>query len=191
MITGFGHDIKNCLSALENGGLILYPTDTIWGIGCDATDPVTVEKIFRLKKRPDEKSMIVLLADEKDILQYITQPNPMISDYVKGLAQPTTVIYNGAVGLADNLVPDDGTIAIRVVKDPFCKMLIKQFGKPIVSTSANISGYPPPSVYNDIDMAIRNGVDYVVEHRQDETEPGRPSSIIKWNADGSLTIIRS
>lgn len=191
MITGFGHDIKNCLSALENGGMILYPTDTIWGIGCDATDPVAVEKIFRLKKRPDEKSMIVLLADEKDILQYITQPNPMISDYIKGLTQPTTVIYNGAVGLADNLVPDDGTIAIRVVRDPFCKMLIKQFGKPIVSTSANISGYPPPSVFNDIDMAIRIGVDYVVEHRQDETEPGRPSSIIKWNADGSLTIIRS
>ena len=191
MITGFGHDIQNCLNTLENGGLILYPTDTIWGIGCDATDPTAVEKIMRLKKRPDEKSMIVLLADEKDILHYITQPNPMISDYVKGLGQPTTVIYDGAVGLADNLVPDDGTIAIRVVKDPFCKMLIKQFGKPIVSTSANISGYPPASIFNDIDMAIRNGVDYVVEHRQDETEPGRPSSIIKWNADGSLSIIRS
>lgn len=191
MISGFRHDIDNCLDALEKGGLILYPTDTVWGIGCDATNPQAVEKVYRLKNRPDEKSLIVLLADEKDILLYITQPNPMIADYLKGLGKPTTVIYDGAVGFADNLVPADGTIAIRVVNDPFCKMLIKRFGKPIVSTSANLSGYPPPSIFNDIDMAIRNGVDYVVEHRQDELGPGRPSAIIKWNADGSLTVLRS
>jgi len=187
MISGFRHDIDNCLDVLEKGGLILYPTDTIWGIGCDATNPQAVEKVYALKKRPDEKSLIVLLADEKDILQYITQPNPMIADYLKGLGKPTTVIYDGAVGFADNLVPADGTIAIRVVKDPFCKMLIKQFGKPIVSTSANLSGYPPPSIFNDIDMAIRNGVDYVVEHRHAVDVPGRSSSIQKCNDECLVT----
>lgn len=190
-MVAFKNDIEQCLSVLENGGLILYPTDTVWGIGCDATNPEAVEKVYRLKKRPDEKSMIVLLAEERDILTYITQPNPMISDYVKGLENPTTVIYEGAVGFADNLLPADGTIAIRVVKEPFCKMLIKQFGKPIVSTSANISGYPAPAVFSDIDVAIINGVDYVVEYRRDDLVPARPSSIIKWNADGSLTILRS
>ncbi len=191
MASQFDTDITACIHALEKGGLILYPTDTIWGIGCDATNAIAVEKIYQLKKRPDEKSMIVLLDDEKDILQYITQPDPRVSDYIKGLDKPTTVIYEGAVGFAGNLIPPDGSMAIRVVKDVFCKQLIKSFRKPIVSTSANISGYPPPKVFADIDMVIKNGVDHIVRYRQDDTDPAEPSSIIKWNADGSLTIIRS
>lgn len=187
----FENDIASCIKELEKGGLILYPTDTIWGIGCDATNESAVAKIYALKKRSDEKSMIVLLDDEKEILSYVTQPSPRIFDYIKGIKKPTTFIYEGGVGLAPNLVQQDGTIGIRVTADPFCKQLIRKFHKPLVSTSANISGYPPPAVFTDIDIAIKNGVDYIVQHRQDDTTPAFPSSIIKWNADGSLTIIRS
>ena len=187
----FNDDITACLKVLESGGLILYPTDTIWGIGCDAGNKAAVERIYRLKKRSDEKSMIVLLADEKDILQYVTQPDLKIFDYIKGIKKPTTVIYEGGIGVAPNLIQQNGTIAIRVTNDTFCKLLIKKFGGPLVSTSANISGYPTPLVFKDIDVAIKNGVDYIVQHRQDETAAALPSSIIKWNADGSLTIIRS
>ena len=187
----YENDIRECLYALQNGGLILYPTDTIWGIGCDAGSAAAVEKIYLLKKRSDKKTMIVLLEEEKEILKYVTQPDPKIFDYIKGVHKPTTVIYEGGIGLAHNLIQQDGTIGIRITNDPFCRQLIRQYGKPLVSTSANISGYPPPVVFSDIDVAIINGVDHVVQHRQNDTIPSQPSSIIKWNADGSLTIIRS
>jgi L-threonylcarbamoyladenylate synthase len=191
MLSPYEDDITACVKVLNAGGLILYPTDTIWGIGCVATNSTAVEKLFELKKRPGEKAMIVLLADEKDILQYITQPDPRMPDHIRGMDKPTTVIYEGAVGFAANLLPADGTMAIRVVKDDFCRHLIRRFGKPIVSTSANISGYPPPRLFTDIDVVIKDGVDHIVSHRQDDTQPAQPSSIIKWNADGSLTVIRS
>ena len=188
----FENDIIKCISVLHKGGLILYPTDTIWGIGCDATNTEAVAKIYALKKRQDEKSMVILLGEEKEILNHVTLPNPKIFDYIKGVQKPTTVVYEGGTGLAPNLIrKNDGTVAIRVTGDRFCKQLIAHYGKPLVSTSANISGYPPPAVFTDIDVAILNGVDYVVEYRQDETIPSHPSSIIKWNADGSVTIIRS
>jgi len=191
MSFGFNNDIEECIIALQAGGLILYPTDTIWGIGCDATNENAVAKIYALKKRSDEKSMIILLADEKELPGYIAQTNPKIFDYIKGINKPTTVIYNDAVNLAKNLINKDGSIAIRIVKDEFCKQLIRQFKKPIVSTSANISGYPPPAIFFDVDAAIKNGVDYIVQHRQDDMNSASPSAIVKWNADGSLQIIRS
>lgn len=187
----FDSDIKASLKVLQAGGLILYPTDTVWGIGCDATNQRAVSKIYELKRREDGKSMIVLLAGENEIPKYVTQPDPRIFDYIKGIHKPTTVIYEGGIGLARNVIQEDGTIAIRITNDPFCKQLIQKFGKPIVSTSANISGYPAPAVFADIDVAIKNGVDYVVQHRQDELTPSAPSAIIKWNADGSLKVIRS
>ena len=187
----FLHDIEECLRVLQSGGLILYPTDTIWGIGCDATNPTAVEKIFQLKKRPDKKAMIILLADEKDILKYVTQPDLKVFDYIKDIKKPTTFIYEGGIGIADNLINEDGSIAIRIVNEIFCKTLIKRFRKPIVSTSANISGYPSPLVFSDIDTIIKNGVDYIVQYRQDDLSAAMPSSIIKWNIDGSFTIIRS
>ena len=191
-MTKFDNDINCCLETLQKGGLILYPTDTIWGIGCDATNPTAVAEIYRLKKRADEKSMVILLAEEIDILKYVDQTDARIFDYIKGVNKPTTVIYEGGTGLAPNLIQKrDGTVAIRVTEERFCKQLINQFGGPIVSTSANISGYPPPVVFSDIDIAIIKGVDYVVEYRQDDDIPALPSSIIKWNADGSLIIIRS
>lgn len=191
MDRAFENDIENCITVLEAGGTILYPTDTIWGIGCDATNEAAVSKVYQLKNRPDEKSLIILLADERDILTYVTQPNPEIFDYIKGIQKPTTIIYEGAIGLAENLISADGTIAIRIVKDLFCKHLIKRFRKPIVSTSANISGYPSPLVYNDIDIKIKKGVDYIVQHRQEDMTPSNPSAIVKLNKDGSFTVIRS
>ena len=186
----FTKDIEACIKVLQDGGLILYPTDTIWGIGCDATNEEAVAKIYKLKKRADEKSMIVLLAAEKDLLQYVTQPPPDIFDYLKEVSKPTTVIYEGVINLAGNLINKDGSIAIRIVKDEFCKQLIKRFRKPIVSTSANISGLPSPSNFNAVDTAIKNGVDYIVQHRQDDVTPTTPSTIVKWNADGSRHILR-
>jgi L-threonylcarbamoyladenylate synthase len=187
----FENDIDNCQQVLNDGGLILYPTDTIWGIGCDATNETAVEKIYQLKKRSDKKTMIILLADEKDILKYVTQPGLKIFDYIKDVKKPTTFIYEGGTGVADNLINENGTVAIRIVKDPFCKALIKRFHKPVVSTSANVSSYPSPLVFNDIDTIIKKGVDYIVQHRQNDLHPAEPSSIIKWNKDGSFTVIRS
>jgi L-threonylcarbamoyladenylate synthase len=186
----FNNDIEPCLEKLKQGGLILYPTDTVWGIGCDATNPEAVDRIYQLKKRSDTKAMIVLVADEKDILRYVTQPELQIFDYIKGVNRPTTVIYDGAVELADNLLAADGSVAIRICEDEFCSNLIKRFRKPVVSTSANLSGYPPPQCFKDIEPVIINGFDYVVNYRQDDTEYRKPSSIIKWEKDGTLSIIR-
>jgi L-threonylcarbamoyladenylate synthase len=186
----YEEDIHSCLSTLQKGGLILYPTDTVWGIGCDATNEEAVAKIFALKNRVDTKAMIILVADEALLSHYVVDNNVQIFDYIKGIHKPTTVIYQQAKNLAKNLVAADGSVAIRITKDAFCKDLMKDFGKPIVSTSANISGYPTPLCFADISLDIKEGVDYVVKHRQDETNLQMPSSIVKWDADGNLIIIR-
>jgi L-threonylcarbamoyladenylate synthase len=186
----FEDDIDSCIKVLNNGGIILYPTDTVWGIGCDATNEEAVNKIYALKNRNEEKSMILLVADEKDILLYTQQHDPIIFDYIKGVHKPTTVIYDHARNIAPNLINKDGSIGIRIAKDAFCMELIEQFGKPIVSTSSNISGYPPPPFFGDIDIEIKNGVDYIVQHRQDDLTPSSPSSVIKLSADGQVQILR-
>ncbi|RYY64403.1 MAG: threonylcarbamoyl-AMP synthase [Chitinophagaceae bacterium] len=186
----FENDISACCQAMFSGGIILYPTDTVWGIGCDATNEQAVEKIFSLKKRNEEKSMIILLAEEKDILQYTDHPNAVVFDYIKGIHKPTTVIYEGAKNLAKNLINKDGTIGIRLVKDEFCLALLKAFGSPIVSTSSNISGYPAPSFFEDIDVQIKSGVDYIVQHRRDDLTPTSPSTVIKLDKDGRIQILR-
>ena len=186
----FNDDIEAAVAVLRSGGLILYPTDTVWGIGCDATNEKAVEKIYALKKRNEEKSMIILVADEQNILSYTKEATPVIFDYIKGIHKPTTVIYENARNLARNLVNKDGSIAIRIVRDEFCKALINTFGKAIVSTSSNISGYPPPAVFPDIDIAIKNGVDYIVQHRQDDLNIAAPSSVVKLAEDGSIKLIR-
>lgn len=189
-MNNFLNDIETCLTVLQNGGIILYPTDTIWGIGCDATNTTAVAKIYALKKRAEEKSMIVLLAGEKDIIRYITQPDFAIFDYLKYTKKPTTVIYDGAIGLAENVINKDGTVAIRITKDAFCNHLIKRFKKPIVSTSANLSGSVSPVIFSAISAEIKNGVDYIVQHRQDDLSAAAPSAIIRWNKDGTPSIIR-
>lgn len=185
----FEKDIENCLQVLDNGGLILYPTDTVWGIGCDATNEKAVEKVYQLKNRPDQKAMIVLVADERDVLQYVASPDLAVFDYLQETKKPTTVIYEGAIGLADNLLGKDGSIAIRICNEQFCKHLIKRFRKPIVSTSANISGEPAAKTFADINEQIKSGVDYVVTYRQDDKTIAAPSSVIKWD-NGHLEVIR-
>lgn len=184
-------DIKACLQILHQGGLILYPTDTVWGIGCDATNEIAVSKIFELKKRVDSKSMIVLVAEEKTILNYVESTDLQVFDYIKGIHKPTTVIYQHAKNLAKNLLAADGSVGIRICHDQFCQKLIQQFGKPIVSTSANVSGYPTPLCFSDISLDIVEGVQYVVQHRQKEMDLQQPSSIIKWDEKGNLIVIRS
>jgi L-threonylcarbamoyladenylate synthase len=186
----FEKDIVACLTTLQAGGLILYPTDTIWGIGCDATNPEAVRKVYALKERAETKSLIVLMADQKDILRYTSQPDLRIFDFLSTVDKPTTIIYEGAIGLADNLINADGTIAIRLIHEPFCRHLIKRFRKPLVSTSANVSGHPAPAFFGEIDARIRDGVDYVVHYRRDDETPRQPSAILKWNPDGDVTVIR-
>jgi L-threonylcarbamoyladenylate synthase len=187
----FDQEVEKALQVLRNGGTILYPTDTVWGLGCDATDETAVRKIFEIKKREDSKSMIVLVADERDILQYVAAPDPAVFDFIQEQTRPTTIIFENAIGLPGNLVAQDGSIAIRIVRDEFCKHLIKRLRKPIVSTSANMSGEPTPQTFSQISGIIRQQVDHVVEWRQEDETPALPSQIIKWNNDGTKTIIRS
>jgi len=186
----FQNDIERCLDALHAGGLILYPTDTLWGIGCDATRSDAVKKVFALKQRAETKGLIVLMADKRDLLKYTSQPDLRIFDFLHTAQKPTTVIYEGPIGLADNLAGPDHTVAIRVVDEPFCKQLIKRFRKPIVSTSANISGRPAPSCFAEIEEQVRQGVDYVVQYRQDDRSSRQPSAVVQWNKDGSFTVLR-
>lgn len=190
-MTDFSDDIKNCLCTLQEAGIILYPTDTVWGLGCDATSEEAVDKLFRLKQRPAGKQFILLLADERDLMQYITQPDPALFDYLQTVQKPTTVIYEGVIGVASNAMADDGSVAFRIVREAFCKNLIKRFRKPVVSTSANISGEPTPRLYREISNTIKEGADYVVNYRRDDAVIQEPSAIIRWNGNGNITIIRA
>jgi L-threonylcarbamoyladenylate synthase len=186
----FLDDIEQSLIVLRKGGTILYPTDTVWGIGCDATNPMAVKRIFDLKIRPDSRSFIILLADEGDLVHYIHGPGEGPGPLSQKFSSPTTVIYSGAKGLASNLIQSDGTVGIRIVQEPFCQALIKAFGKPVVSTSANISGSLTPGNYKEIHSSILDGVDYIVKFRQEDRTLAHPSRVIRYNPDGSVTIIR-
>jgi len=185
------NEAENAGKIILSGGIILYPTDTIWGIGCDATNPVSVSRIYRIKRRTDSKSMLVLVDGPAMLEQYLDQIPPLALEILKKSEHPTTIIYPGARNLADNLVAQDGSIGIRITSDPFCRKLIEITGKPLVSTSANISGEKPPAAFNKIKTAIRNQVDYIVEWRQDETRNVAPSQIIKLEEDGTYTTLRS
>jgi len=186
----FSNDIENCLTVLQQGGVILYPTDTVWGLGCDATNPMAVEKIFSIKKRAAENSLIVLLTDERDILKYVSQVDLQVFDYLDTVVKPTTVIYEGAIGIADNAINKDGTVAIRLVKEDFCRHLIKRFRKPIVSTSANISGQPTARNFSEITDSIKRSVDYIVLYRQYDISEVNPSAIVRWKS-GKVEVLRS
>ena len=182
-------DIAFAVEALKKGDIILYPTDTVWGIGCDATNASAVSKVYALKQRADTKAMIVLVPEEQWILNYVAEPEPKVADYIKGITKPTTVIYESAKNLAPNLIAADGTIAIRICKANFAQQLMKAFGKPIVSTSANISGLPTPLCFKDISLDIIDRVDYVVRSEQEDTMLKQPSAIVKWEKD-QLIVIR-
>lgn len=183
-------EINKALAVIEAGGIILYPTDTIWGLGCDATNAAAIQKIYAAKERDDAKSLIILLAEAKEIFRYVANPHPDIVSMVQGFERPTTVIYEQAIGLPDNLVNKDGSIAIRVTRDPFCKSLIKRMKKPLVSTSANISGAASPVSFAAIDPLLKSRVDYEVDYRREEQNDSPPSRILRINTDGSILVIR-
>lgn len=187
----FEQDILHCLEVLSRGGIILYPTDTIWGIGCDATNASAVSKIFKLKLRNTSKSMIVLVADRRDVNFYTSQMHPFITEYLDKTIVPTTVIYEGAVGLANNLINEDGTIAIRIVREDFCRHLIKRFRRPLVSTSANRSGMDAPKNYAEISDEIIRGVDYAVNYRRQDITMTSASTLIRFDKNGKPNILRS
>ncbi|HEX5152267.1 MAG TPA: L-threonylcarbamoyladenylate synthase [Parafilimonas sp.] len=185
----FEAEINKTLDILNKGGIILYPTDTIWGIGCDATNEEAVNKIIALKQRPQQKSFVVLVTTEKDILHYTASPDLAVFDYLQTVTKPTTVIYEHALGLAQNVINEDGSVAIRICEDEFCRHLIRRFRKPIVSTSANISGEPSPQNYAQVSPAVKQGVDYIVNYRQDEKDLRTASAVIRW-CGGKAEIIR-
>jgi len=175
---------------ISNGRVILYPTDTIWGIGCDATNPDAVQKIYEIKHRSDRKTMLVLMDGPIMLSRYLDIVPEAALEIIDSAAKPTTIIYPGARNLAQNLVAEDGSVGIRITSDPFCRYLIQGAGKPIVSTSANISGKPSPSLFSEIEPQILKLIDYVVNWRQEEASPTNPSTIIKLDEHGKVTVIR-
>ena len=175
---------------LSEGKVILYPTDTVWGLGCDATNAAAVAKIFSIKQRNESKSLIILVHNIEMLQQYITELPQKAIDYLKNITTPTTIIYNNPIHLAQNVIAADNTVAIRIVHDPFCQQMIANFGKPIVSTSANISGKPTPQYFKAISPAILSQADYIVPFRQDETEIKKPSRLVKFTPSGELIILR-
>ncbi len=183
-------EIKNALDVLYKGGIILYPTDTIWGIGCDATNAEAVKKVYEIKEREDTKSMLVLIDDVGRIPSYINEMPDIAWDLIELSDKPLTIIFPGAKNLASNLLSNEKTIGIRVTSEAFTKKLIQRFKKPIVSTSANISGKPHPANFSQIDEVIKNRVDYVVKYRQEEVSESIPSSIIQLGVNGEVKIVR-
>lgn len=186
----FEQEVEKAVQVLRRGGTILYPTDTVWGLGCDATNEAAVQELFRIKSRPDNKSMIVLVGSERDILQYVAAPDLAVFDFLHQQSRPTTVVFDHAIGLPENLVSADGSIAIRIVQDEFCRHLVKRLQKPLVSTSANKSGQPTPQTFSEIPDEIKQQVDHVVQWRQNDTTKAQPSQIIRWKSDGTYEFIR-
>lgn len=183
-------DIKKAFEVLVSGGLILYPTDTIWGIGCDATNEEAVHRVYELKRRVDSKALITLLDNPIKLDYYIDEVPSLAWDLIELSEKPLTIIYDGARNVAPNLMAEDGSLAIRVTKEKFSQELCKRFRKALVSTSANISGEPAPANFDDISEEIKQGVDYIVKYRQDDTSRSKASSIIKLGKTGEVKIIR-
>lgn len=183
-------DIKKAIEVMRNGGTILYPTDTVWGIGCDATNAEAVKKVYEIKHRDDSKALICLVDSTARLQRYVRQVPNVAWDVIELATKPTTVILDGAANLAPNLIAGDGSIAVRVTSEEFSHELCYRFQKPIVSTSANISGEPAAANYCDISEEIISCVDYVCWTRRQEHEPHQPSSIIKLSPNGEVKIIR-
>ena len=184
-------DIKYSLEALKNGQTILYPTDTVWGIGCDATNEQAVTKIYQIKQREESKSLVILVNSLKMLQQVIREIPEKALEILRETHRPTTVIYNHPMGLAKNVVAQDNSVAIRIVQDTFCGELVKKFGKPIVSTSANISGDSTPINFLEISESIKSNVDYIVKWRQEDQTPHSASRILKITKDNQIVIIRA
>jgi L-threonylcarbamoyladenylate synthase len=183
-------EVKIAVDYLKSGKVILYPTDTIWGIGCDATQPKVVERIYKLKKRFESKSMIVLLDQPEKLVLYVKKVHPVAYELIDRYNEPLTIIYPNAMNVASNVIAEDGTLAIRVVKDEFCRRMIALFKRPVVSTSANLSGEPAPVSFSRISEEIINGVDHVVNCNRQGIIRTKPSTIIRILDNGEIEVIR-
>ncbi len=179
----YSEDIPFCIETLKKGGIILYPTDTIWGIGCDATNDVAVRRVFEIKQRHESKSLIILASDIDMISHYLEKIPHTAIELLKNTDKPLTIIYEQAKNLAKSAIAADGTVAIRIPKDDFCVDLIHNFSKPIVSTSANFSGDKSPANFQEINTKLIDQVDYIVKYRQDDLSKASPSTIVKLNGD--------
>lgn len=187
----FEAEVRNASEALRKGKVILYPTDTIWGLGCDATNARAVERLFRIKRRKDAHSLIALIESSSRLSHYLYEVPPMALDLITFAANPISIVYPRGRNMAKNVFAPDGSVCIRVTNDPFCSSLVKHFGKPIASTSANISGENTPLFYGQISNEIINGVDYVVGIYHNEIKAAKATSIIKLESDGQFTVLRA
>ena len=183
-------DLKNSLEVLRRGGTILYPTDTIWGIGCVATSQVAVKNLLRIKERDNDKGLLVLIDDPEKLSVYVAEIPDIAWELVAVAEDPLTIVYPGGINLPVNVLHNDGSVGIRVTIDDFCRKLIHRFGKPVISTSANLSGESFPAVFPEISDEIKSRVDYVVKWRQDDLTRKNPSPIIKLGLKGDIEIIR-
>jgi L-threonylcarbamoyladenylate synthase len=183
-------EIDNTLKVLKDGGVILYPTDTIWGLGCDATNEEAVDKINAIKERAADKHFIILLDTDSKLQSYVSEIPDVAYDLIEYAENPLTIVFSGAKNLPANVINSDGTVGIRIVKHEFCQQLIQRFRKPITSTSANKSGDPSPQHFSDINQQIIDAVDYVVDWEQDLSSAKKPSTIMKLTANGQFSFIR-
>lgn len=186
----FTADIDRCVEVMRRGGLILYPTDTVWGIGCDATNAEAVRKVYALKRRNDGKALIVLLDSVEHLDHYVVDVPDMAHELIDVAVDPLTIIYEGAFNLAPDLLGDNDSVGIRIPQDEFAHRLCMRMGRPVVSTSANVSGAPTAACYAQVSEEIRAGVDYIVNYRQNDTSPHKASNIILLSGDGTFKIIR-
>ncbi|MBP3517640.1 MAG: threonylcarbamoyl-AMP synthase [Parabacteroides sp.] len=183
-------DIQKACEIMQAGGIILYPTDTIWGIGCDATNEKAVQKVYELKKRMDNKAMLVLIDTTAKLDRYVSDVPDIAWDLIEVADKPLTIIYSHAKNLAGNLLGEDGSVGIRVTNEEFSRRLCERFRKPLVSTSANVSGEPSPANFSEVSDVIKNGVDYIVNYRQADMGKAEPSNIIKLGDGGVIQVIR-
>lgn len=183
-------DIKRAIEVMQRGGVILYPTDTIWGIGCDATNEEAVKRVYEIKRRSDSKAMLVLVDSEAKVEFYVKEVPLVAWDLIELSTKPLTIIFDGARNLAPNLLAEDGSVGIRITQEEFSRQLCMRFKKAIVSTSANISGQPSPANFSEVSDEVKQAVDYIVQSRQQEKGRPKPSGIIKLGADCSVKVIR-
>jgi L-threonylcarbamoyladenylate synthase len=183
-------EIQLCIEVLRSGGILLYPTDTVWGLGCDARNAEAVQKIYDIKKRDDSKSLIVLLHSEGFLNKYVRHVPAVAWDLIELTDKPLTIIYDQVGGMAPNVIAPDGSCGIRICKDPFCNRLLHKFGRPLVSTSANISGEPTPRNFKEISPAIKSAVDHIANWRQDELKEAEPSTIMRLKNNSEIEVIR-
>ena len=191
MRSDFDEDIRNALNVLRSGGVILYPTDTIWGLGCDATNADAVRKIYNIKQREDLKSLIIIVNSVSMLTRYVDSPPEVALEMAELSMSPLTIVYDRGRGLAEGVAATDGSVGVRVCDDPFCDDLITALRKPIVSTSANVSGAAAPSVFDEISEEIKAAADYICLWRQDDRSRAQASSVIRVSGNGIVKILRS